>query len=1359
MRGEVLGPGTVVAGRFEVEQFVSSGGMGVVYRARDLQAAVGAASPSRSPSFVALKLLRVDTLGQIGSERFVREARVLSQLHHSGIVSYVADGRTEDGQFYLAMEWLEGIDLGQRLRKGPLSLAETLALMERLASILSATHARGIIHRDLKPSNLFLPQGLLERVKVLDFGVARVADAAGGTQTGLIVGTPAYMAPEQARGQREITPAADIYSLGCILYECLSGRPPFPVDQPAATLVRVLFEEPRPLETLCQGLPTSLAELQRRMMSKSLELRLADGQELVEALRELLRQPDMRGAQLAILPPAVEAVDPGWLAQGSQSLLSVVVAREVMLREVTSGASVSSLLHSEKMERLLAELQQLGASVEGANHGSLLVTIGEVGSAAEQASLAARAALLIKRHWPRAAVGMATGRGRWQGQETLGSVVKRAHELSLPAAPPVPAQGQGQALGLTPVRLDEVSAHLLEGRFEQVELPQAAGRVLLHELEKPMPIRQLFGGPTPLCGREVELSFLERQLASCTEDNKAQVVLLSAVPGVGKTRLLYEFLARVKRRTNPVRTYASQGTLRSAGVPYALVRRLLRAAFGLPPVIEWGGDANQTLDELPPRLPRPVQPRAAAREQPFVYLFLAELCGATVERDLGEDEPRLRQLLHAARREPRLMHQHLRRAFVSWLAAECQQSPVLLALDDLHWGDALSVSLIEDALRELRSAPLFVLSLARPEIKLAFPKLWAGQPVHELPLKPLGRKSCERLLRLVQGSEPSAEQVSRLVEQSAGNPYYIEELLRGAEGAAVAQSTGQAAGLATIIAMLQARICRMEQSSQRILLTASIFGATFPRAGVTALLGSTLAEQPLDETLQSLVHGEIIEPRPGRRDDREFAFRHGLLREAAYELLTASERVQGHRLAARLLERTLPSEVRQVAEHWQRGREPERASRAYLQAGIAAAKRAAGPTARQCYQLALAQLAGLTQSPALRRLHVDILLRLVQLSPCAEPLSESMAHLDHAQALLLGLEDEKEQDAGDELRRAWLELLCGRICLAEGRVSESLLYCSRVLAAADRLGDSPLIAAACQCNTLALTMQGRFTDVELLLKRALILDSHLHNALERLIVHGSSAVVTVATGRYEAGMAQLLQMATLAEAECGPWGRTLAELLRCISLAQCGEVSALEERALLALELMRQPGLECFRFAVHTLLSWAHALQGDVAQARLDREAAAASAQVAGARLLFADWLEALSAEVLLCSGEVSAALQLVERSTPRWRQEQNALAAAKGEQIWGLALSCLQPENRREVDRHLTNASTLMQASGQVMGRVRLRLLWAHLCMRRGSPEQGRSLHAEATAQLAAIGALHLLGEIEGSCLLLPYGTPAGPG
>ncbi|HNN96801.1 MAG TPA: protein kinase, partial [Pseudomonadota bacterium] len=709
MRVEALAPGTLVAGRFEIDRFVGSGGMGVVYRARDLQAraaiagAAGSADRGDRARFVALKLLRVDTLGQIGGERFVREARLLSQLQHPGIVAYVADGTTEDGQPYLAMEWLEGIDLGQRVRKRPLSIAEALVLLERMASILSATHARGIIHRDLKPSNLFLPDGAIEQVKVLDFGVARVADVRSGTQTGLIVGTPAYMSPEQARGLREITPAVDIYSLGCLLYECLSGRPPFPADQPAATLVRVLFEEPRPLELLCPGVPASLIELQRRMMEKNAAARPPNGQALVEALRELRQQSDLREALLSLVPAAVpiEVSDSGWLSQGSLSLLCVVFAS--LPATVPSSYGLSAV----EKARLLAALQRMGAGVECLTSGALLVTVGEVGNAVEQASLGAQAALLVKDHWPSAAIALTTGRGRWQGQETTGSAVQRGQELWAVAQAGAAPREHGEARGATvtpselpPILLDEVSAHLLDGRFDQAEIPSRLGRVLRRPLDRPLPIRQLFGGPTPLCGREVELSFLERQLSTCSDDHKAQVVLLTAVPGVGKTRLLHEFLGRVGRRTNPPRIYTAGGLLRSAGGPYSLARRLLRGAFGLPQPDESDSSDVETIDQKPTGSPG--IGRVPGGDGAFVQVFLSELCGVPCELGSGEDEARMRQLLFSARREPRLMHQHLRRAFVSWLGTQCQKSAVLIALDDLHWGDALSVSLIDDALRELR---------------------------------------------------------------------------------------------------------------------------------------------------------------------------------------------------------------------------------------------------------------------------------------------------------------------------------------------------------------------------------------------------------------------------------------------------------------------------------------------------------------------------------------------------------------------------------------------------------------------------------------------------------------------------------
>jgi len=217
MQNFQLARGSLFANRFEIEHAAGSGGMGTVYRAVD----------RHSGDTVALKLLKSDrgAAGSDGTDRFGQEAQILSELRHSGIVSHVAHGQTPEGLRFLAMEWLDGQDLSERLARGPLSVRESLRVLEQVADALAIAHRRGIIHRDLKPSNLFLVGRDVNRVKILDFGIARrIAGSQTMTRTGMVVGTPEYMAPEQARGNRDLTPATDLFSLGCVLYECLAGQ-------------------------------------------------------------------------------------------------------------------------------------------------------------------------------------------------------------------------------------------------------------------------------------------------------------------------------------------------------------------------------------------------------------------------------------------------------------------------------------------------------------------------------------------------------------------------------------------------------------------------------------------------------------------------------------------------------------------------------------------------------------------------------------------------------------------------------------------------------------------------------------------------------------------------------------------------------------------------------------------------------------------------------------------------------------------------------------------------------------------------------------------------------------------------------
>src|SRR5215813_10231530 len=201
--------------RFEVEHQTRAGGMGEVFRGRDRV----------SGQAVAIKVIS-DRRDHHGA-RFAREVQLLAELSHPGIVRYISHGTTRLGALFLVMEWLDGEDLRRRLEREPLTMGESVALATRVAEALGAAHARGIVHRDLKPSNLFLPDGRIDQVKILDFGIAHKEGLTQLTQTGTLIGTPGYMAPEQARGQEGIDARADVFALGCVLFECLTGSRPF----------------------------------------------------------------------------------------------------------------------------------------------------------------------------------------------------------------------------------------------------------------------------------------------------------------------------------------------------------------------------------------------------------------------------------------------------------------------------------------------------------------------------------------------------------------------------------------------------------------------------------------------------------------------------------------------------------------------------------------------------------------------------------------------------------------------------------------------------------------------------------------------------------------------------------------------------------------------------------------------------------------------------------------------------------------------------------------------------------------------------------------------------------------------------
>jgi serine/threonine protein kinase len=263
--------GDIVSQRYELLELAGRGGMATVYRARD----------RRSGDTVALKVIAEGE----DRARFAREAEQARALTHPSVVRYLAAGETDDHRPYLVLEWIEGIALDVRLATTGVSVAETLALARELAHALGAIHRAGVIHRDLKPSNILFEAGDLERVKLIDFGIARAIDQRGVlTASGMLIGTPQYMSPEQARGDQDLDARSDVFSLGCVLYECLTGWPAFGGEHAGAVRAKVRGAEPIAIRSKCPEIPPALEQLLAAMLAKAPDLRPRDGAEVAAAL-------------------------------------------------------------------------------------------------------------------------------------------------------------------------------------------------------------------------------------------------------------------------------------------------------------------------------------------------------------------------------------------------------------------------------------------------------------------------------------------------------------------------------------------------------------------------------------------------------------------------------------------------------------------------------------------------------------------------------------------------------------------------------------------------------------------------------------------------------------------------------------------------------------------------------------------------------------------------------------------------------------------------------------------------------------------------------------------------------------------
>ena len=366
-----------LTGRYAIQRELGVGGMGTVFLAEDL----------KHHRQVAIKVLHADLSAALGAERFLREIELAARLHHSHVLP-LYDSGAADGLLYYVMPFAEGGSLRQRLaRDKQLSVPDALCLAREVADALDHVHLHGVVHRDIKPENILIQGG---HAMVADFGIARALEAAGGerlTATGLAIGTPAYMSPEQASGGGDLDARSDLYSLGCLLYEMLAGQPPFVAPTAQGMAHQHLNVAPRPVRELRPTVPQHVERAIGRALEKVPADRFASVAELAAALAP--REPTAEAETVTIGAAIDEQPGPRPQPRRRRVLVAVAVAALAIIaiwRLVPPGPEPSAL-PSHPARRAIAvlpfeNLSEVGphAYFAGGLHDELLTQLTKVAS-------------------------------------------------------------------------------------------------------------------------------------------------------------------------------------------------------------------------------------------------------------------------------------------------------------------------------------------------------------------------------------------------------------------------------------------------------------------------------------------------------------------------------------------------------------------------------------------------------------------------------------------------------------------------------------------------------------------------------------------------------------------------------------------------------------------------------------------------------------------------------------------------------------------------------------------------------------------------------------------------------------------
>ncbi len=959
-------------GPYRITEEIGAGGMATVYRAYQ---------PSMD-RHVAIKVIRSSALLDATlRDRFQREARLIARLEHPHLLPvYDFDGDHDPP--YIVMRYLEGGTLRQVQAQGALPHGEVLYTLGQVASALDYAHRQGVVHRDLKPSNIMIDRE--GNAFVTDFGIARIADAPENlTGTGHLVGTPAYMSPEQARGLPDVDAAADRYALGVIVFELLTGRPPYEHASSLGLLMSHLNDEIPSARARDPRLPEAVDAVLRTALAKDRAARHPSASALVA---DLARALDTRSSDApSHLQSVTQVLSLDQLKafeerarQGAEGPASTPTPSDQQ-RQMTavhfdttglSEALYESGLDAEGVRNRLAGLWARFDEIAREGGGVIQSKSDETGLAlwgrariseddperAIRAALAMRAATLEESRrlfgpdWQPSdeeplpfAAGITTGpillerdsdSGTYSASGVAITVAGRVREAAAPGEILLAHDTFTQVRGV--FTLHPHDPIRLRGRKEPLE-------VYLVTAAKPrafrLKARGIEGVETKMVGREIELRLLQEALTLTLEDRETQVVTVVGEAGVGKSRLLFEFSNWTELIDETVWLFEARATQPSMLQPFSLTRDLFSFRFQILD--------SDSIDTVHRKFVEGVAgflgPDSAEKAQLIGQLVGFDFSAAPAVVEALKDGEAFRQ------RGLELLGE--------FFAAACRVNPAVLYIEDIHWADDRSLDLINLLVRDNARLPLFVMCMARPSLYERRPQWGEGQHFHEkIVLEPLSQLSSRRLVRELLKKLPEVPTALRdlVVERADGNPFYIEELVRTLidDGVVVkgepdwSVDETRLSGVripSTLTGVLQSRLDTLAPGLQQLLQRASVLGRVFWDAAAVFLSKPAGAdEDEVQSMLEELRRREMILRREesGFAGTVEYVFRHAILRDVTYETIVPRQRRALHRQVGDWLLEMGGERAREhvslVAEHYERAGEPVRAAAQLIHAGRAA---------------------------------------------------------------------------------------------------------------------------------------------------------------------------------------------------------------------------------------------------------------------------------------------------------------------------------------------------------------------------------------------------------------------------------------